>query len=774
MNYDFSTLGDRDLEDLCRDILLKKIRIDFQIFKSGSDKGIDLRYATSKNENDIIVQVKHFIGSGLSQLKSKLKNEERNKVILLNPRRYILVTSLKLSPQNKEQLKKILSPYILSTSDILGQDDLNSSLRDFPEIEETHFKLWISSTSVLKRIIKNGVKGRSEFLKSKIIERIKIFVPSKTHKEAVDILNQRKFILITGAPGAGKTTLADILTYQLLAEDFKLTYVTEIREAESAFEPGTKQVFYFDDFLGSITLDLISSRNADSSIVNFLERIKRDKNKRLILTCRTAILNQAKEVSDAINNSTIEISKHKVKISDYGNLEKAKILYNHIFFSNLTPPLKLIFFKNNFHWKIIKHRNYTPRIVQFFTDIDKLDESIDYEDEVLNFLNKPEKIWDKSYNIQLSENGRLLIATLFSLGGAYEISENRLKEAFAARVDYEVKNNNYRRGNNIYNKTLRELLDAFITRTIRENRYYIDIIFKFYNPSIEDFLYYQFSLNDCEDYFNVLESAIYFEQFKGRITTNIESGSKRIYVGGKNYKKLLNTFITKMPNLKSYSSNQKLDSAICLIRLFHWQDVANFVIENINNLDLKAWSWDELEQLIEFLDYIAKNELTNEFLISYEDIILSLTENIPSYFLIEKISKLLSSHEVYNSILDVNKANGTEYFDSFQKNINKCWEEQISSFISDTYSINEITEKVVLEKIIFERINEAKNLNSLIQIDSVSVIDNYIFEVEKQIENNISKSLESDTFIENIKIREDKEIEEVIINSLFDTVIDEW
>lgn len=249
MNYDFSTLNDRDLEELVRDILLKKIKIDFQSFKSGSDKGIDLRYATSKNENEIIVQVKHFLGSGLSQLKSKLKNEELNKVVILNPKRYILVTSLKLSPQNKEQLKKILSPYILSTNDILGQNDLNDSLRDFPEIEEAHFKLWISSTSVLKRIIKNGVKGRSEFVKSKIIERIKIFVPSKTHKESVDILNHRKFILITGAPGIGKTTLADILTYQLLAEDFKLTYVTEIREAENAFEPDAKQVFYFDDFL---------------------------------------------------------------------------------------------------------------------------------------------------------------------------------------------------------------------------------------------------------------------------------------------------------------------------------------------------------------------------------------------------------------------------------------------------------------------------------------------------------------------------------------------
>lgn len=389
-------------------------------------------------------------------------------------------------------------------------------------------------------------------------------------------------------------------------------------------------------------------------------------------------------------------------------------------------------------------------------------------------MNKPEKIWDKAYNIQLSENARLFLATLFSLSGTYVISENMLKEAFETRIEYEVKYNNYRRKNNVYNKTLRELLNAFITRTINEHKHYNDIDLKFLNPSIEDFLYYQFSLNNCDEYLNVLKSALYFEQFKGRITTNIESGSKRIYVGGKNYKELLNIFLAKMPNMKSFSSNQKLDSVICLIRLFHWQDIKIVVIEIINKLELKAWSWNERDQLIEFLDYIAKNELSNEFSISYEDIILSLTENIPSYFLIEKISRLVSNHKIYSSLIEENKDRETEYFDSFQENISKCWEKEINYFISTTYNINEITEKAVLEKVISERIEEAKKLNNLIQIDNISVLDNYTFDLEKQIDNNISKSIESDIIIENIKINENKENEEVIINNLFDSVTDEW
>jgi len=87
MNYDFSTLNDKDLEELSRDILSKKMDVNFQTFKTGSDKEIDLRYSTNNNENEIIVQVKHYLKSGTSQLKNKLKSEELAKVIRLVPKR---------------------------------------------------------------------------------------------------------------------------------------------------------------------------------------------------------------------------------------------------------------------------------------------------------------------------------------------------------------------------------------------------------------------------------------------------------------------------------------------------------------------------------------------------------------------------------------------------------------------------------------------------------------------------------------------------------------
>ncbi|MBK6609129.1 MAG: restriction endonuclease [Leptospiraceae bacterium] len=110
MNYNFSTLNDRDLEELARDLLSKKLGFYFQSFKSGRDKGIDLRYSTLNSENEIIVQVKHFIGSTFSNLKSVFKNDELEKIKKLNPKRYLVVTSLSLNPEEKKIIKDILNP----------------------------------------------------------------------------------------------------------------------------------------------------------------------------------------------------------------------------------------------------------------------------------------------------------------------------------------------------------------------------------------------------------------------------------------------------------------------------------------------------------------------------------------------------------------------------------------------------------------------------------------------------------------------------------------
>lgn len=762
-NYDFSTLNDRDLEELTRDLLSKVLNVNFQSFKPGKDKGIDLRYSTVNNENEIVVQVKHYLGSGVSKLKSDLNNNETKKVVSLKPKRYIFCTSLPLSPQDKEDIKIIFNPYIQSTSDVIGKEDLNKWLGDYPEIQERHFKLWLSSIDIIKKIVKNGVKGRSEFYKEKIIKEITVYVPNKTHSEAVSALNKNNFILVTGAPGIGKSTLANMLTYQFLAEDFELVYVREITEAEEAFSPEKKQIFYFDDFLGAITLDLYSSRNADSAIVNFIERVRDDKHKRLILTCRTTILNQAKNISDKIENSNIDISNYEVRIENYTNWDKARILYNHIYLSDLSDEQKLIYFQNDFHWKVIKHRYYNPRLIQGITSKSNLVDTEYSENFVLEILNDPNKIWEKPFNIQISNVSRLLLLTMYSLsGGIYYVTDERLKEAFNSRINHEVVNNNYQKKGNEYNFALKELVGAFIIRTIDKN----DTRYSFFNPSIDDFIFTYFQ-NSNEEYLQLLKSSVFFEQFKYRIATTVVKGEKRICFSNKNNRKeLYDTFNEKKDFLKGFHSNASLNIISILIRLFNKSEVEVELLKRINDLDISYLNWEDRDNLIEILKYIAENNLIKE-INNLPHLIKALSKDIQSHYLIKAFSNLIKSNPCYYDFINESKIKNNDYYNEIQKNIDVSWEKHSNDYITDAHGIDNTLEIDELDDIINKRKQEAVQINIDIGLEASEAIIEYEFDASSQIEFNKGKSKDKDVKIKSYKENTRDEILE--INQLFNS-----
>lgn len=104
-NYNLEVLNDKEFEELCKDILENELGILFQIFKWGRDKGIDLRYAQS-NENQIIVQAKHMMKSKYSVLKMVLKKEKSSiEKLPVKAQRYILMTTLNLSVGQTDEIE---------------------------------------------------------------------------------------------------------------------------------------------------------------------------------------------------------------------------------------------------------------------------------------------------------------------------------------------------------------------------------------------------------------------------------------------------------------------------------------------------------------------------------------------------------------------------------------------------------------------------------------------------------------------------------------------
>lgn len=131
-NYDFKSLSSYDFELLARDPLQAELGVRLESFSCGPDSGIDFRYRSG--DITLIVQCKHYAESGFASLASALRRKEVAKLLDLVPTRYFLATSVSLTPQRKDELRDILTPYCRNVSDILGREDLNNLLGRHTEI----------------------------------------------------------------------------------------------------------------------------------------------------------------------------------------------------------------------------------------------------------------------------------------------------------------------------------------------------------------------------------------------------------------------------------------------------------------------------------------------------------------------------------------------------------------------------------------------------------------------------------------------------------------
>lgn len=523
--YDFSTLNDKEFEEFTCELLNKQYGLELQSFKSGRDGGIDLRYSSSKNNNAIVVQAKQYY-TKFKDLYNKLKNEELAKVQVLKPEQYWLVTSLSLNAANKDAIAQLFQGYMPNPNFVVGREDLNRPLNKHKSIEKNWLKLWLSNTSVLQRMLNNGVYNRSEFYEGKIVRTVKRYVKNHVLEEAGKILKKNKFLLITGQPGVGKTTLANMVTYQFLAQEYQLIYINkDIAEADDLFtkDKDSRQLFYFDDFLGRTHLELLNhTGSSESSIVNFIEKVQFSRNKYLIMTTRTTILNDAREHLEKIRHARLDLEKKEIRLSDYNLKDKGQILYNHIFHADIKWAYKEVLLKDKNYWKIIRHKNYTPRLIEFFClpyNISGI-EPAKYLSFILNTLTYPELIWEHSFSKQLRAEDRFLIGSLFSFGNHFRYIDYRfdshiridcLELAFNVRVNYEVKNNGHTKSTDSFNKSLKHLLDGYLLSYVEKDT---DAnLLGFINPSIDDFLL-QYFKRSREEKWKLVNGAAYLAQLK--------------------------------------------------------------------------------------------------------------------------------------------------------------------------------------------------------------------------------------------------------------------
>jgi hypothetical protein len=450
IKYQLDTLGWYNFEILCQTLLKAIIGSGVTSFGGTKDGGRDAFFSgeapfPSKDTNwrgEWIFQVKYTeAGSVNENRKSILKTFKKEAENIRKRRRkwpdnYVLITNISLSATFRNKLHDLISDVGFSGNfhSIDGRE-VCEFLDIYPQIRRSFPQL--IGLADIDKIVNRDLYVKSEAFVSHWQPKLALFVGVSPYFKALDVIQERYFVVLDGPPEAGKSFIGAAITLAYACEGFEIFYVQDPHEIFRAYDASCKQLYFADDAVGTISFDPTLGSYWSRELPGVLRKL--DRHHKLIWTARSYILREAiatTKLREHIDNFP-GVHEVLVEVGEFTLLEKALILYNHAKLSELSSSARGLVKE---HAKsICRHPNFTPERVRQLVQLVlpeigenlTLKEREDWARKIEHFLENPSERFQRAYET-LGPSEKAMLFTLLDLGT--RVGKEALKVEYEKRV----------------------------------------------------------------------------------------------------------------------------------------------------------------------------------------------------------------------------------------------------------------------------------------------------------------------------------------------------
>ncbi len=256
---------------------------------------------------------------------------------------------------------------------VLGERELGERIDARPELRQAMPSLL--GLRPLEELIEPALDRRSSLDRHAARELATVFVPTRAHRRALEVLGEHRFAVLTGPPEMGKTAIARMVALAQQTCGWEAHECTSPEGVFSAFDPRRAQVFIADDAFGSTEY----RADAAERWARAMERLLRSLDERhwLIWTSRPAPLRAALRRLHRERGAERFPAPAKVLVdaSDLDVAEKTLILFRHAKAAELPHGIRYaIRFRGP---EIVANRHFTPeRIRRLIARLQAGDENV--------------------------------------------------------------------------------------------------------------------------------------------------------------------------------------------------------------------------------------------------------------------------------------------------------------------------------------------------------------------------------------------------------------